>query len=470
MDIQLRFLGAAESVTGSRHLIEFNHSKVLVDCGLYQERDLQDRNWEDFGVEPAEIDAVLLTHAHLDHCGLLPKLVKAGFKGRVFCTPATAEIAKIVLADSAKIQEEDAAFKKKRHKKANYTPPRPVEPLYTVEDAEACMSMFVPVEYKTPLKVADDVEASFYEAGHIFGSSIIKVTVKLNGDSRTILFTGDLGRIGKPILKDPAVFEEADYVFVESTYGDRIHTSVEDTKEQLCEAVNKTYAAGGNIIVPSFSIERAQEVMYYMNELLMEDRVPHIMTFLDSPMAVRVTEVFKKHPELYDTEMTKLMTQNESPFTYHGLKLVQSTRESKSINHITGTIMVIAGSGMCTGGRVKHHLVNNIHRPESAVLFVGYQAVGTLGRTIVDSQPGDEVRILGQHYPVRANIVQVHGFSAHADKVEILTWLRNIKKPPRKVFVVHGEKEAAHSFKDYLTEQTGWDVLVPKYQDIVKVD
>ncbi|MHC5119000.1 MAG: MBL fold metallo-hydrolase, partial [Planctomycetota bacterium] len=397
MDIQLRFLGAAESVTGSRHLIEFNHSKVLVDCGLYQERDLQDRNWEDFGVEPAEIDAVLLTHAHLDHCGLLPKLVKAGFKGRVFCTPATAEIAKIVLADSAKIQEEDAAFKKKRHKKANYTPPRPVEPLYTVEDAEACMSMFVPVEYKTPLKVADDVEASFYEAGHIFGSSIIKVTVKLNGDSRTILFTGDLGRIGKPILKDPAVFEEADYIFVESTYGDRIHTSVEDTKEQLCEAVNKTYAAGGNIIVPSFSIERAQEVMYYMNELLMEDRVPHIMTFLDSPMAVRVTEVFKKHPELYDTEMTKLMTQNESPFTYHGLKLVQSTRESKSINHITGTIMVIAGSGMCTGGRVKHHLVNNIHRPESAVLFVGYQAVGTLGRTIVDSQPGDEVRILGQH-------------------------------------------------------------------------
>jgi len=470
MDIQLRFLGAAESVTGSRHLIEFNHSKVLVDCGLYQERDLQDRNWEDFGVEPAEIDAVLLTHAHLDHCGLLPKLAKEGFKGKVYCTPATAEIAKIVLADSAKIQEEDAEYKKKRHKRANYTPPRPVEPLYTVEDAEACMSMFVPVEYKTPLKVADDFEASFYEAGHIFGSSIIKVTVKLNGNSRTILFTGDLGRIGKPILRNPAVFDEADYVFVESTYGDRIHTSVEDTKEQLCEAVNKTFAAGGNIIVPSFSIERAQEVMYYMNELLMEDRIPHIMTFLDSPMAVRVTEVFKKHPELYDTEMTQLMSQNESPFSYHGLKLVQSTRESKSINHIKGTIMVIAGSGMCTGGRVKHHLVNNIARPESAVLFVGYQAVGTLGRTIVDSQPGDEVRILGSHYPVNANIVQVHGFSAHADKVEILTWLRHLKKPPRKVFVVHGEKEAAHSFKDYLTQETGWNIMVPQYQDIVKVD
>ncbi|MHC5089938.1 MAG: MBL fold metallo-hydrolase RNA specificity domain-containing protein [Planctomycetota bacterium] len=470
MDIQLRFLGAAESVTGSRHLIEFNHSKVLVDCGLYQERALRSRNWEDFGVEPAEIDAVLLTHAHLDHCGLLPKLAKEGFKGKVFCTPATAAIAKIVLADSAKIQEEDAEYKKKRHKRAKYTPPRPVEPLYTVEDAEACMSMFSPVEYNTSLKVADDVEASFYEAGHIFGSSIIKVTVGMNSEQRTILFTGDLGRVGKPILKDPAVFDQADYVFVESTYGDRVHTNIENTKEQLCEAVNKTHAAGGNIIVPSFSIERAQEVMYYMNELLMEDRIPHIMTFLDSPMAVRVTEVFKKHPELYDIEMTKLMAQNESPFTYQGLKLVQSTRESKSINHIKGTIMVIAGSGMCTGGRVKHHLVNNIARPESAVLFVGYQAVGTLGRTIVDSQPGDEVRILGQHFPVNANIVKVHGFSAHADKVEMLTWLRNLKKPPRKVFVVHGEKEAAHSFKSFLAEETGWDVMVPKYQDVVKID
>jgi metallo-beta-lactamase family protein len=470
MDIQLRFLGAAESVTGSRHLIEFNHSKVLIDCGLYQERALRERNWEDFGFEPADLDAVLLTHAHLDHCGLLPKLVKEGFKGKVFCTPATAEIAKIVIADSAKIQEEDAEYKTKRHKRAKYTPPRPVQPLYTVEDAEACMSMFAPVEYEQPLRVADDVEASFYEAGHIFGSSIIKLSVGLNSETRTILFTGDLGRIGKPILKDPAVFEEADYVFVESTYGDRVHTSVEDTKEQLCEAVNKTHAAGGNIIVPSFSIERAQEVMYYMNELLMEDRIPHIMTFLDSPMAVRVTEVFKKHPELYDAEMTDLMAHNESPFSYHGLKLVQSTRESKSINHIKGTIMVIAGSGMCTGGRVKHHLVNNIARPESAVLFVGYQAVGTLGRTIVDSAPNDEVRILGEHFPVRANIVQVHGFSAHADKVEILTWLRHLKKPPRKVFVVHGEKESAHSFKDYLTKETGWDIMVPKYQDIVKVD
>lgn len=470
MDIQLRFLGAAETVTGSRHLIEFNHSKIMIDCGLHQEREYQDRNWENFGVEPSQVDAILLTHGHLDHCGLIPKLVKEGFKGRIYCTEATAEIAKIVMADSGKIQEEDAEYKRKRHRRANYTPPRPVEALYTMEDAQACDTLFAPVDYKKTVQIAEGVEASFYEAGHIFGSAIIKVTVRMNGDQRTILFTGDLGRVGKPILKDPATFEQADYIFVESTYGDRVHHSVEDTKDQLCQAVNKTWRAGGNIIVPSFSIERSQEVLYYMNELLMADRVPHIMTFLDSPMAVKVTEVFKKYPQLYDEEMKQLMIQNDSPFTFKGLKLVQSTRESKAINHIKGTIMIIAGSGMCTGGRVKHHLVNNITRPESTVMFVGYQAVGTLGRTISESQPGDEVRILGEHYPVNANVVQVHGFSAHADKQEILTWLKHLKNTPRKIFVVHGEKETAHNFKDYLVEQTGWDVMVPKYQDIVKVE
>jgi metallo-beta-lactamase family protein len=470
MDIQVRFLGAAESVTGSRHLLEFNHTKVMIDCGLYQERALQNRNWEDFGVDPAELDAVLLTHAHLDHCGLLPKLAKEGFAGKVYCTEATADIAEIVLMDSGKIQEEDAEFKIKRHKRAGYTPPRPVEPLYNQEEARQCTQLFSPVQYNVPVKINGDMEVTFHEAGHIFGSSIIRVVVKANGEKRTIIFTGDLGRIGKPMLKNPAIFDQADYVFVESTYGDRVHTSVEDTKEQLCDAVNKTFQAGGNLIVPSFSIERAQEVLYYMNELVMEDRIPNIMCFLDSPMAVRVTKVFEKHPELYDKQMARLMENHSSPFTFKGLKLVESTKESKAINHIKGTIMVIAGSGMCTGGRVKHHLVNNISRPECAVVFVGYQAVGTLGRQILEAQPGDEVRILGQMLPVNAAIVKVHGFSAHADREEILTWLRNIKNTPRKIFVVHGEKEVAHKFKDFLIEKTGWDVMVPQYQDVVKID
>lgn len=468
MDIRLRFLGAAENVTGSRHLLEFNHTRIMIDCGLYQERDLQSRNWDDFGVAPDKVDAILLTHAHLDHCGLIPKLVKEGFKGRIYATEATVEIAKIVLLDAGKLQEEDAEFKKKRHKKEGRQSPRPIEPLYTMEDAQACFGQFVPVHFGQTLSIGEGIEASFQTAGHILGAAVIKVDICRNGECRTILFTGDFGRIDKPILRDPATFTQADYLLLESTYGDREHSSVEDTKEQLCNAVNDAYNAGGNIIVPSFSVGRSQEVLYYLNELLIEDRIPHIMTFLDSPMAVKVTEVFRSHPELYDEKMRRLITQNESPFSFKGLKLVQSTQESKAINHIRGTVMIIAGSGMCTGGRIKHHLVNNIARPESTVLFVGYQANGTLGRLILNGNP--EVRILGQTLPVKARVVQVHGFSAHADRQEILSWLRNIKTPPRKVFLVHGEKGAIQSFRAFLVEQTGWNVVVPHYQDVVDID
>lgn len=468
MDIRLRFLGAAENVTGSRHLLEFNHSKVMIDCGLYQERDLQSRNWEEFGVNPSELNAILLTHAHLDHCGLIPKLAKEGFKGPIYATEATAEIAKIVLLDAGKLQEEDAAFKRKRHKKEGREDMRPAEPLYTVQDVEACLGQFKPIKFGETLPIGEGIEANFYTAGHILGAAIIKITVCLSGECRTILFTGDFGRTDKPILQDPAIIEQADYILMESTYGDRDHMTVEDTKEQLCKAVNDAYQAGGNILVPSFSVGRSQEVLYYLNELLHEDRIPHIMTFLDSPMAVKVTEVFRSHPELYDDKMKQLMLKNESPFSFHGLKLIQTAAESKAINHIRGTIMVIAGSGMCTGGRIKHHLVNNISRPESTILFVGYQAVGTLGRNILDGNP--EVRILGQTYPVKANIVRVHGFSAHADRNEMLDWVKNIKKPPRKIFVVHGEKETAHKFKDFLIQNTGWDVVVPKYKDTIQID
>jgi metallo-beta-lactamase family protein len=468
MRMQLRFLGAAENVTGSRHLLEFNGSKVLMDCGLYQERDLRERNWQNFGFDPSELKCVLLSHAHLDHCGLLPKLVKEGFRGKVYCTHATAEIAEIVLMDSGKIQEEDAEFKRKRHKREGREGQKKVEPLYTMQEAQEAMRYFAPVPMEQPLRIADGIEVSFHEAGHIFGSSIIRIKVSLNDEVRTILYTGDLGRVGKPILRNPAQFEQADYVLVEATYGDQEHHGLDNVMGELERVINQTWRAGGNILIPSFSIERSQELLYYMNELLKQDRIPHIMTFVDSPMAVKVTEVFKKHPELYDEQMANLILHNESPFSFKGLKLVQSTKESKAINHIRGTVIVIAGSGMCTGGRIKHHLVNNIARPESTVLFVGYQAVGTLGRLLVDGEK--EVRILGQKYPVRAKIVRAHGFSAHADRKEILTWLSSLKQPPRKIFAVHGEKEAAAALKTYLHEKTGWDVVVPQFQDIVEVD
>lgn len=468
MQLKLRFLGAAQNVTGSRHLLEFNGTRVLVDCGLYQERQFAQRNWDPFQVPAASIDAVLLTHAHLDHCGLLPKLVKEGFQGKVYCHNATSEIVKVVLLDSAHLQEEDATYKLKRHRKEGRKSKHKVAPLYTTADAEAAFPLFKPVKYKQVIQIAPNVEATFFNAGHILGASMIKIKVTDGDQSRTVLFSGDVGRYDMPILKNPTVFEEADYVLIESTYGNRVHASYADIKDEIAKAVNDTVDAGGNIVVPSFSVERAQDVLYYLNELMLEDRIPNIMTFLDSPMAIRVTKVFEDHPELFDAEMKEHVSNHDSPFDFDDLKMVRTSNESKAINHIRGTIMVVAGSGMCTGGRVKHHLVNNITRPESTIMFVGYQAFGTLGRRIVDGDP--EVRILGHNYPVRAKIVRVHGFSGHADSEELLKWLTSLKSSPKQVFVIHGEADAANNFAQLIKERTDYPVTVPAYNDEVVLD
>lgn len=468
MSIKLKFLGAAQNVTGSRHLLEANGTKVLVDCGLYQERQFRSRNWEPFTCPPESLDAVLLTHAHLDHCGLLPKLVKDGFKGRIYCTAATSEIAQIILLDSAHIQEEDAKYKRKRHKRQKRKGPYPVVPLYTTADAEACFPQFSSVKYKQPIEIGAGVEATFCDAGHVLGSSIIRVKVSHDGQDRIVIFSGDIGRPDRPIVQDPSIVEQADYVLVESTYGDRVHEGPEDTKKLIAEVINSTKHAGGNIIVPSFALERSQELLYYINELLVEKAIPQLPVFLDSPMASRITKVFQKHRELYDEEMTEFVKRNKSPFEFPGLKMTGTSDESKAINHIRGTVMVIAGSGMCTGGRVKHHLVNNITKPENTVMFVGYQAVGTLGRRIVNGEK--EVRILGREYTVNARIARINGFSAHADKEELFEWLSELKKPPRKLFIVHGESESANEFGDYIREKTGWQVTVPAYQDEAVLD
>ncbi|MHC4645206.1 MAG: MBL fold metallo-hydrolase RNA specificity domain-containing protein [Planctomycetota bacterium] len=468
MEMKLRFLGAAQNVTGSRHMLEANGVRILVDCGLYQERQFRERNWDQFAVPPAGIDAVLLTHAHLDHCGLLPKLVREGFKGKIYCTPATAEIAKIILLDSAHLQEEDAEYKQRRHKREGRKGPFPEVPLYTTADAEACFPLFSPVGYRQAIPLGDGVEATLYDAGHVLGSSIIRAKVRQNGRERIIIFSGDMGRPDRPIVCDPTVFDEADYVLIESTYGDRVHEDTQDVKKAIGDVINSTKKNGGNIIVPSFALERAQEVLYYINELLLEDAIPRLMVFLDSPMAARITKVFQNHPEMFDREMKEFIRQNESPFDFPGLKIVSATKESKAINHIRGTIMVIAGSGMCTGGRVKHHLVNNITRPTCTIMFVGYQAIGTLGRLIVDGKK--EVRILGQEYPVKANVVRVRGFSAHADRDELFAWLSKLKKAPRRLFVVHGEAESAHGFADFVRQKTDWQVSVPDYMDEAVLD
>lgn len=466
MKITASFLGAAENVTGSRHLLEIDGCKILIDCGLYQERDFIDRNWDPFPIPPSEIDAVLLTHAHLDHCGLLPKLVKEGFEGKIYCNEATAEIAKIVLLDAGHIQEEDAERKKNRHKKKGID--KPSEPLYTTVDAEQTFPYFTPVKFEHPVRIGDHCIATFHAAGHILGASMIKVTASVNGKTRTILFSGDVGRSDRPILKNPTYFEQADYVFIESTYGDRVHEPVADIKNSLADVINYTYKAGGNIVVPSFSVERSQDLLYYINDLINEERIPHILSFLDSPMAVRVTEVFKKHPELFDAETKEHLRQGDNPFDFPGLSLVTSTKESKAINNIRGTIMVIAGSGMCTGGRIKHHIVNNITRPESTLMFIGYQAFGTLGRRLVDGDK--EVRVLGETYQVKARVERLHGFSGHADQKELLNWLGALKSPPKQVFVVHGETGSANTFAECVKRQLGFNAIVPKYRQTIELE
>jgi len=462
--IKITFLGAAQNVTGSRYLVEVNNTRFLVDCGLYQERQYLGRNWEPFAIPPERLDAILLTHAHLDHCGLVPKLVKEGFRGPIYCTPATAEIAEIILLDSAKLQEEDAEFKKGRHAREGRKGPYPEIPLYTEDDAQASFSLFAPARYGETVVIGGGVEATFYDAGHILGSSMIKVRIKQDGDERIIIFPGDIGRWGKPILRDPTLFEEADYVLVESTYGDRSLISLEEGADQLAEAINITAQAKGNIVIPSFALERTQEVLYYLNKLLIENRIPHLLVFVDSPMAVRVTDVFEHHPDLFDKDMLRLIQQGKSPFDFNGLHLVRTIGESKAINHIEGTVIIIAGSGMCTGGRIKHHLVSNISRKDSSILFVGYQAEGTLGRQIVEGTA--QVRILGQYYPVKAKIVQIGSFSAHADLDQLLRWLAGYKKPPRRLFVVHGETNVSKQFAGLVKDRFGWDnISIPAYRD-----
>ncbi|MBD3413681.1 MAG: MBL fold metallo-hydrolase [Candidatus Aminicenantes bacterium] len=465
--MKIKFLGATRQVTGSCYLLEAGGLKILVECGMFQERKYLSRNWNPFAVYPGLVDHALLTHCHLDHSGLIPKLVKEGFEGNIFMTSASRDLLEIMLLDSAKIQQEDAEYKKKRHQKEGRKGPHPEIPLYRVRDARNSFRSLSSVAYQTALSLNDQVSVVFHDAGHIVGSAMAEVKVKENGKTHKVIFSGDIGNWNKPIVKDPSVFQQADYVVMESTYGDRQHHESEHPEVQISEIINKTYSAGGKVIIPTFAVERAQDLLFYLSKLVRTNEIPFLKIFLDSPMAVRVTDVFQKHTECFDQQTLKLIEKNESPFQFPGLKLVRTREQSKAINEIQGPCIIMAGSGMCTGGRIKHHLVHNISKPENTVLFVGYQAQGTLGRHIVNGEK--QVRIHGRYWDVRANIVYMDSLSAHADSNDLVRWIGELDSPPKNIFLTHGEEKAALSLQKEI-EKKGWPVVVPKYKQEFLLD
>ncbi|MGA0369507.1 MAG: MBL fold metallo-hydrolase RNA specificity domain-containing protein [Kiritimatiellia bacterium] len=465
--MKLTFLGASRNVTGSCTLLETGTHRILIDCGYFQERKFQDRNWSDFPVNPGSIDLILMTHAHLDHCGLLPRWVAKGFRGDILATSASKDIIAIILRDSARIQQEDMRQKQKRHQRQGKSAKFGYDPLYTVEDAEHAIRLLKSVPFNAPIELFSGVKACWFEAGHILGAASIRLDIEEEGESKSILFSGDIGRSDMPLLRDPQSPPGADTLVIESTYGDRTHAPKEDIPGQLADIINSTHEMGGNLVIPSFAVERTQDLFYHFTELLSAKRIPPTMVFLDSPMAVRVTDVFRRHKELFDEQTLALLESGHHPCNFSGLKMAKSRAQSKAINQIKGTICIIAGSGMCTGGRIKHHLLSNISREESTILFVGYQAEGTLGRHIL-SRP-EEVRILGQMCPVKARIAQINGFSGHADQSELKTWLKGLDPQPKKILINHGEEKVAMGFAADLAGETGAECHAPEYLESMEL-
>jgi len=466
--VRLQFLGANRQVTGSRYYLESNGTRILIDCGMFQEREFLQRNWEPSPIEPKKIDVLLLTHAHLDHCGLIPKLVREGFRGKILTTPASADLAELILRDSAQIQAEDLAFKRKRHSKEGRRVGHPEVVLYTTGDVDRAMPRFKSAAYAHPLQLDRLTTATFHDAGHILGSSIVEINVEqYQGQPRRLIFSGDLGQRNMPIVNDPAVFDSADYVVMESTYGDREHPHAEDIRTQMARVIQETVEAGGNVLIPTFAVERAQELMYYISQLVEEHRIPRVPIYLDSPMAIHVTGIFDQYRDYFNAEAQWRFNEKHSPLHFPGLKLVSSVEESMEINDLRQPAIIMASSGMCTAGRIKHHLAHNIHRPESTILFVGFQVRGTLGRQILDGS--QEVRIHGRYRPVRARIAQVYGFSGHADRAGLLRWLSHFRQPPRQLFLTHGEEQVSLELADQIRQSMGWEVTVPSYQQTVEL-
>ena len=469
MDMTFYSLGAAEEVTGSKHVLEINGRSYLVDCGAFQgSRAEADKKNRDFGIEADRIEGVILTHGHFDHCGMLPMLPKKGFKGNIYSTPATRDISSLVMMDSANIQARDAEYLRKqaakKGEKFDWTP------LYTERDAVDATSQIMGISYHRPFYMGDGIQCEFYDAGHILGSALASVTVKKNGNERTILFSGDLGRKGKPIIRDPEYPPAPDYLVIESTYGDRRHDNTDDAMNKLAEIANKAADTRGKIIIPSFAIERTQELVYYFHLLADAKKIPEIPMYVDSPMATNATTIFQVHPECYDDEIHEaFIKHHKNPFGFNSLHFTTSVDESKALNNLKGPVIIISADGMCEAGRVQHHLINNIGDPNNTILLVGFMAENTLGRRLQNRE--EEVKIQGMWIKRKARVENINAFSAHADYEEAGQWMDTLDHSKlKKILIVHGEKKAQAAFKKYLSEKYSAEPVIVKYGENYSLD
>lgn len=451
--MKLKFCGAAGTTTGSQHLLEVNGTRILLDCGLYQGRrkDAHKVNCCFPHFDPEDIDIVVLSHAHIDHSGNLPNLSKQGFTGNIYTTFATRDLCQIMLADSAHIQEQDAEWLNKKHQKEGLPP---VEPLYKKEDSERCLRQFVTMDYERPMPIADGVTLTFYDAGHILGAAQVLLEVIDKDDSgkkKRFLFSGDVGRGGNEILRDPAAVPDVDFVLMESTYGGREHELPTGSTDEFGEILNEAVKRGGKILIPAFAVERTQQLLYLLNQLFHTGKLRKLPVYVDSPLAVNATEVFRIHPECFNDEVYRFLFDEQDPFIFDGLSLVRAVTQSKKLNEIDGPCIIISASGMCEAGRIRHHLRNNLGDPNCTVLFVGYCADHTLGRAIRDKR--ETVNIFGKPVKVRATIEAIDSFSGHADHSELLDWFHRMTGPKTHTWLVHGEADRSNALRDALVNQ-----------------
>jgi metallo-beta-lactamase family protein len=458
--MNVHFLGAAQTVTGSCYMIESGGRRFAVDCGMHQGNAAIDARNDDTGVYRAgDIDFFLVTHAHIDHSGLLPKMAAEGFKGPIYCTEPTAALLDIMLADSAHIQEMEAEWATRKQKRKGA---RPVAPLYTKEDAATATRMLSPVSYNSEFSPAPGVRVTYKNAGHILGAAFLEVVVDEGATATRIIFSGDLGRPDALITEDPDTPElKADYLFLESTYGDRNHKDESTSRDELAEAVAYSVKRGGKVIIPAFAVERTQEVLYSLYLLRREGRLPAIPIYLDSPLAIKATDIFRRFPHYADDDLQTLVRNGEDPFSMPEIRYTPSTAESRAINDDPDPAIIIAGSGMCNAGRIKHHLRHNLWRPEASIVFVGYQGVGTPGRKIVDGATG--IRLLGEDTAVKARVFTINGFSAHAGQSQILDWVAGFEQKGMRVILTHGEETAQTVLAGLLRERFGLEVHIPEY-------